>query len=70
MPHKRLVSAFHKQTAEARLLRKPKKKIVSISRLKVKKVFGYTVEDKKGVVWKTTGQVDECGYHLMTPVLK
>ena len=67
---KRLVSAFHKQTSEARLLRKRKKKIVSISRLKVKKVFGYTVEDKNGVVWKTTGQVDEYGHPLMTPVLR
>jgi Tfp pilus assembly pilus retraction ATPase PilT len=68
--HKRLVSAFHKQTAEARLLRKRKKKIVPISRLKVKRVFGYTVEDKNGVVWKTTGQVNEYGHYLMTPVLK
>ena len=70
MPHKRLVSAFPKQTAEARLLRKRKKKIVPSSRLKVKRVLGPTIEDKNGVVWKTTGQVDEYGHPLMTPVLK
>ena len=70
--HKRPVSSWHGQTAQARILRKSKLVPISLlhRRSRVIKVFPTTVQLKNGEVWKVTKQTNAEGHPLMKKVTK